>query len=90
MINLNSYYDNYPGFIYCIEERNLLITQRTTNISTELVFIDISKDLLFPLREQKQIEYSKINERNYSLYNHDISKICIWGKFKNSSEKLNM
>lgn len=38
---------------------------------------------------KKQIEYSKINERNYRLYCNDISKICIWGHFENTSEKLN-
>ena len=64
IINLNSYYNNYPGFLYCIEERNLLITQRTTSSSTELVFIDIGKDLLFPSRENKQIEYSVSDDDN--------------------------
>ena len=58
IINLNSYYNNYPGFLYYIEERNLLITQRTTNTSTDLVFIDISKDLLFPFRDKKEINCS--------------------------------
>ena len=76
IIDLDSYYGNFPGFLYCIEERNLLITQRTTNISTELVFIDISKDLLFPSREKKQIEYSIVNNddnKNYKLVKNIIS-----------------
>ena len=58
IINLNSYYNNYPGFLFCIEERNLLITQRTTKVSTELVFIDIRKDLLFPFRDNQEINYN--------------------------------
>ena len=56
-IDLNSYYIHSPLFLYCIEERNLLITQRVTNNSTEIIFIDISKDLLFPSREKDSIEY---------------------------------
>ena len=63
IINLNSYYNNFPGFLYCIEERNLLITQRTSINSTELVFVDISKDLLFPSRDKKLIEYN-IDDNN--------------------------
>ena len=57
-INLNSYYSLSPLFLFCIEERNLLITQRYTCNSTEIIFIDISKDLLFPSRDQKSIEYN--------------------------------
>ena len=64
LINLNSYYNNFPGFLHCIEERNLLITQRTNNTSTQLVFIDICKDLLFPSRGQKQIEYNIYDNNN--------------------------
>ena len=56
-IDLNSYYIHSPLFLYCIEERNLLITQRVTCNSTEIIFIDISKDLLFPSREKDSIEY---------------------------------
>ena len=36
-INLNSYYNNSPLFLSFIEERNLLITQKTEEKSTELV-----------------------------------------------------
>ena len=56
-ININSFYPYSPVFLYCIEERNLLITQRITHNSTDIVFIDISKDLLFPSRDKKTIEY---------------------------------
>ena len=69
MINLNSYYNNYPGFLFSIEERNLLITQRTTNKSTELVFIDIRKDLLFPFRDSKEIVYNIVENNNDSNKN---------------------
>ena len=41
-INLNSFYNNPPLFIEFIEERNLLITQKTEEKSTELVFINMS------------------------------------------------
>ena len=64
LINLNSYYNNYPGFLFSIEERNLLITQRTTRESTELIFIDIRKDLLFPFRDRKEIVYNIIENKN--------------------------
>ena len=62
-LNLNSSYPFSPLFLYCIEKRNLLITQRITNTSTDIVFIDISKDLLFPSRDKKTIEYT-VNEKD--------------------------
>ena len=61
-INLNSCYPYSPVFLYCIEKRNLLITQRVTNNSTDIVFIDISKDLLFPSRDKNSIEYTVSDE----------------------------
>ena len=68
IINLNSFYNNYPGFLYYIEERNLLITQRTRNTSTDLVFIDINKDLLYPFRDKKEINYTlDKNNKNSSI-----------------------
>ena len=44
--------------MYFIEERNLLITQKTEEKSTELVFINIYEDLIFPFRNKKYIEYN--------------------------------
>ena len=61
-INLNSYYALSPLFLYCIEERNLLITQRFLSNSTDIIFIDISKDLLFPSRDKKSIEYDATDD----------------------------
>ena len=58
IINLKSFYKNSPGFMYFIEERNLLITQKTEEKSTELVFINIYEDLIFPFRNKKYIEYN--------------------------------
>ena len=66
-INLCSFYPLSPSFLYCIEERNLLITQRNTKYSTEIVFIDISKDLLFPSREKKFIDYVLSENENCKL-----------------------
>ena len=64
-IDLNSFYIHSPLFLYCIEERNLLLTQRTNKNSTEIVFIDVSKDLLFPSRDKKTIEYKISENKNY-------------------------
>jgi len=66
-INVNSFYPQSPIFLYCIEERNLLITQRVTNNSTDIVFIDISKDLLFPSREKKSIDYTITEGKNCKI-----------------------
>ena len=77
IINLNSYYNNNPGFLYYIEERNLLITQRTTINSTELVFVDISKDLLFPFREKKEIEFNILENDNSNKNNIKVVKNII-------------
>ena len=66
-INLNSFYSHSPSFLYCIEERNLLITQRNTKNSTDVVIIDISKDLLFPSREKKFIDYNISENKNCKI-----------------------
>ena len=57
-INLNSFYHHSPIFLDCIEDRNLLITQRTTKYSTELVLININEDLVFPFRDKKMIQFN--------------------------------
>ena len=57
-INLNSFYKNSPLFMDYIEERNLLITQKTEESSTELVFINIYEDLIFPFKNKKSINYN--------------------------------
>ena len=57
-INLNSYYNNSPLFLSFIEERNLLITQKTEEKSTELVFINIYEDLILPFKDKKYIKYN--------------------------------
>ena len=57
-INLNSFYAKCPLFLYYIEERNLLITQKTEENSTELVFINIYEDLIFPFKNKKYINYN--------------------------------
>ena len=50
-----------------IEERNILISQRTTKYSTELVLININDDLLFPFRDKKEIKFNiKKNQKNSS------------------------
>ena len=56
-INLNSFHIKSPLFMYFIEERNLLITQKLDINSTELVFINIYEDLIFPFKEKKFINY---------------------------------
>ena len=56
-INLNSFYNEPPQFIDFIEERNLLITQKTKEKSTELVLINIYEDLIFPNKDKKYIKY---------------------------------
>ena len=40
-INLNSFYNHPPNFLEYIPERNLLIAQRTTKYTTELVLIKV-------------------------------------------------
>ena len=66
-IDLNSFYHNSPKFIDFLEERNLLISQRTTKYSTELVLINIYDDLLFPFRDKKEIKFNiKINPKTSS------------------------
>ena len=68
-IFLNSYYNHTPIFLDFLEERNLLVSQRTTKYSTELVLININDDLIFPFRDKKLIEfkigkYSKNSSRD--------------------------
>ena len=57
-INLNSFYSKSPLFLNYIEERNLLITQKTEENSTELVFINIYEDLIFPFKDKNYINYN--------------------------------
>ena len=57
-INLNSYYNNPPLFIDFIEERNLLLTQKTEEKSTELVLINLYEDLILPFKDKKYIKYN--------------------------------
>ena len=67
IIDLDSFYKHSPIFLEYIEERNLLITQRTTKYSTELVLLNINDDLLFPFREKKVIQFNiKENKSNSS------------------------
>ena len=56
-IDLDSFYKHPPMFLGYIEERNLLISQRTTKYTTELVLINVNDDLLFPFRDKKKIEF---------------------------------
>ena len=67
IIDLDSFYNHSPLFLEYIEERNLLISQRTTKYSTELVLININDDLLFPFREKKLIQFNlKESKKNSS------------------------
>ena len=68
-INLNSYYIHSPLFLYVIEDRNLLITQRTTKTSADLVIIDINRDLLFPCRDKKNLEFSVDDFSEHTIKN---------------------
>ena len=61
-IELNSFYKNSPAFLFFIEERNLLITQKTTEKTTELVFINIYEDLIFPFKDKRYIKYILNND----------------------------
>ena len=66
-IELNSFYRNSPKFLEYIEERNLLISQRTTKYTTELVLINVNDDLVFPFRDKKEIKFNiKLNPRTSS------------------------
>ena len=49
-INLNSYYNISPIFINYIPDKNLLISQQNTKTSSNLVTIDIYKDILIFLK----------------------------------------
>ena len=64
LINLNSVYIHSPKFIYYLEERNLLISQRTTNNSTELVIINLYKDLILAFHNKKEINFVIPTENN--------------------------
>ena len=67
IINLNSFHIKSPLFMHFIEERNLLITQKLDINSTELVFINIYEDLIFPFKEKKFIRYNlDENSKNVS------------------------
>ena len=87
-IILNSFYIHSPLFLYCIEERNLLLTQRTTKLTTEIVYIDISKDLLFPSRDKNTIEYSVSDDinckkiRNLLTFQQGIDNIKLFRKIE--------
>ena len=66
-IDLDSFYNHSPVFLEYIEERNVLITQRTTKFSTELVLINVNDDLLFPFQDKKNIEFKiQNNPKNSS------------------------
>ena len=66
-INLGSFYEHSPMLLECIEDRNLLISQRTTKYSTELVLINIYDDLIFPFRDKKLIDFNiQNNPKNSS------------------------
>ena len=66
-INLNSFYNHPPNFLEYIPERNLLIAQRTTKYTTELVLINVNDDLLFPFKDKLLIKFDiKKNLKNSS------------------------
>ena len=47
-----------PFIFILYRRRNLLITQKTEENSTELVFINIYEDLIFPFKNKKYINYN--------------------------------
>jgi hypothetical protein len=65
-INLNSYYNISPIFINYIPDKNLLISQRNTRTGSDLVIIDVFKDIF---------NIPKINK--YFIYNIKIFNLNI-------------
>ena len=62
-INLNSYYNISPIFINYIPDKNLLISQQNTKTSSNLVTIDIYKDIFNIPKDNKYFVYN-IRQKN--------------------------
>ena len=80
-INLNSYYNISPIFINYIPDKNLLISQRNTRTGSDLVIIDVFKDIF---------NIPKINK--YFIYNIQKKNLIpdlLYSNISNNEESKN-